>query len=67
MNAITQGFRNLFPTWLTLAGDPSTGNNFTCVSLTATGDIPCRALEVSYRLDTPSARGYLAAQGVPLP
>jgi hypothetical protein len=82
-NVITQDFRDLFPAWLTLNGDPSTGSNFTCygdsggphflgdsnliVSLTATGDIPCRALEVTYRLDTPSARQYLAAQGVPLP
>ena len=82
-NVITQDFRNLFPLWLTLNGDPSTGTDFTCygdsggphflgdsnvvVALTATGDIPCGALEVGYRLDTPSARQYLAAQGVPLP
>jgi hypothetical protein len=82
-NVITQGFRNLFPAWLTLNGDPSTASNFTCygdsggphflgnsnviAALTATGDIPCGALEVDYRLDTPSVREYLAGQGIALP
>jgi secreted trypsin-like serine protease len=36
------------------------------VSLTVTGDIPCRATDVTYRLDTPSARTYLE-QFVELP
>ena len=82
-NTITQSFRNLFPAWLTLNGDPSTATNLTCygdsggphflgdsnviVALTATGDIPCGALEVDYRLDTPSVRQYLAQQGLTLP
>jgi hypothetical protein len=82
-NVIVQDFRNLYPSWLTLNGDPSTGADLSCygdsggphflgnsnvvVALVATGDIPCRALEVGYRTDTPAARRYLAAQGVPLP
>ena len=82
-NVITQSFRHLFRSWLTLNGDPGSGEDFTCygdsggphflgdsnviVSITATGDIPCRALEVTYRLDTPAPRRYLAAQGVTLP
>jgi hypothetical protein len=28
---------------------------------TITGDMPCRATNVDYRLDTPSARAFLAA------
>jgi hypothetical protein len=82
-NVGTETFRSLQPLWLTLNGNPSTGNDQTCygdsggphflgdsdmiVSLTATGDVPCRSNDVSYRLDTPSARRYLAAQGIALP
>ena len=29
------------------------------VSLTVTGDVNCRATDVTYRLDNPSARNYL--------
>jgi hypothetical protein len=56
--------------------NPSTGNGGTCygdsggphflgdsdtvVSLTVTGDAWCRATDVTYRLDTESARAYLS-------
>jgi len=82
-NVATSTFRSLQPTWLMLSGNPATGNGGTCygdsggphflgdsdliVSLTATGDIPCRSNEVTYRVDTASARRFLASQGVPLP
>jgi secreted trypsin-like serine protease len=82
-NVGSETFRSLQPLWLMQDANPSTGNDTTCygdsggphflddsntiVAVTATGDIPCRANDVSYRLDTPSARGYLAAQGIPLP
>jgi hypothetical protein len=82
-NVGTDTFRSLQPLWLMQDANPSTGNDTTCygdsggphflgdsnmvVAITATGDIPCRANDVSYRLDTPSARRYLAAQGIALP
>jgi secreted trypsin-like serine protease len=31
------------------------------VSITVTGDAVCKATDVTYRLDTPSARGFLAS------
>jgi secreted trypsin-like serine protease len=37
------------------------------VSVTSTGDVPCYATSVNTRTDTPAARAFLAAQGVPLP
>jgi hypothetical protein len=62
--------------------NPSTGSGGTCygdsggphflgdtdmvVSLTVTGDAWCRATDVTYRLDTDSARSYLS-QFVDLP
>jgi secreted trypsin-like serine protease len=62
--------------------NPSTGNGGTCygdsggphliagtdvvVAVTTTGDSMCRATDVDYRLDTESARSYLA-QFVDLP
>ncbi len=62
--------------------NPSTGDGGTCygdlggphflgdtnmvVSVTVTGDITCRATDVTYRLDIELARAYLA-QFVPLP
>lgn len=70
-----QTFQALKPYWLQLSMNPSTGNGGTCygdsggphflgesdmvVSLTVTGDAWCRATDVTYRLDTDSARSYL--------
>jgi len=67
-NALTNG-------WLKISMNPSTGDGGTCygdsggphflgdsgmvVSVTVTGDANCRATDVNYRLDTPSARSYL--------
>jgi secreted trypsin-like serine protease len=70
------------PTWLRISMNPSTGNGGTCygdsggpnflgdtniiAAITITGDAVCRATNVVYRLDTPSARAFLANY-VPLP
>lgn len=77
-----QTFQALKPYWLQISMNPSTGSGGTCygdsggphflgnsdmvVSLTVTGDAWCRATDVTYRLDTDSARGYLS-QFVDLP
>jgi hypothetical protein len=77
-----QTFESLKPYWLQLSMNPSTGSGGTCygdsggphflgdtdmvVSLTVTGDAWCRATDVTYRLDTDSARAYLS-QFVDLP
>jgi secreted trypsin-like serine protease len=71
-----QTFLALKPFWLQISMNPSTGNGGTCygdsggphflgdsdmvVSLTVTGDAWCRATDVTYRMDTESARAYLA-------
>jgi len=70
-----QGFRSLTKSWLNLSMNPSTGSGGTCygdsggpnflgnsrviASITITGDAVCRATNVTYRLDTPSARAFL--------
>jgi hypothetical protein len=75
LNAIT-------PAWLRISMNPSTGDGGTCygdsggpnflgttnvvAALTVTGDAVCRATNVDYRLDTDSARRFLA-QYVGLP
>ena len=77
-----QTFLALKPYWLQLSMNPSTGSGGTCygdsggphflgdsdmvVSITVTGDAWCRATDVTYRLDTESARSYLS-QFVKLP
>jgi hypothetical protein len=77
-----QTFLALKPYWLQISMNPSTGSGGTCygdsggphflgdsdmvVSLTVTGDAWCRATDVTYRLDTDSARSYLS-QFVALP
>jgi hypothetical protein len=77
-----QYFQALKPYWLQISMNPSTGSGGTCygdsggphflgdsdmvVSLTVTGDAWCRATDVTYRLDTDSARDYLS-QFVTLP
>jgi hypothetical protein len=71
-----QTFLALKPYWLQISMNPSTGSGGTCygdsggphfwgdtdmvVSLTVTGDAWCRATDVTYRLDTDSARAYLS-------
>ena len=73
---VDQGFRSLTKSWLNLSMNPSTGNGGTCygdsggphflgtsqvvVAITVTGDAPCRATDVDYRMDTASARSFLA-------
>lgn len=64
------------PAWLRISMNPSTGDGGTCygdsggpnflgdsnvvAATTITGDAICRATNVDYRLDTPSAREFLA-------
>jgi len=36
------------------------GTSQVVVAITVTGDAPCRATDVDYRTDTPSARAFLA-------
>lgn len=73
----TGTFNALTKSWLKISMNPSTGDGGTCygdsggphflgdsnivVSVTVTGDITCRATDVTYRVDTVSARSYLAA------
>jgi secreted trypsin-like serine protease len=75
-------FSALTPALLRLSQNPSTGDGGACygdsggpnflgdsqviASITIGGDIPCRATNVTYRLDTPSARAFLG-QFVTLP
>ncbi len=70
-----QSFLSLTKSWLNLSMNPSTGSGGTCygdsggphflgdtnliVSITVTGDRFCRATDVTYRLDTASARAFL--------
>ena len=70
------------PAWLRISMNPSTGNGGTCygdsggpnfvgttdiiAATTITGDAVCRSTNVTYRLDTPSARTFLS-QFVTLP
>lgn len=79
---VDQGFLALTKSWLHLSMNPSTGSGGTCygdsggphflgtsdvvVSVTVTGDMFCRATDVTYRLDTPSARDFIG-QFVDLP
>ena len=69
LNAVTR-------TWLRISMNPSTGNGGTCygdsggpnflgttdivASTTITGDAICRSTNDTYRMDTPSARAFLA-------
>jgi hypothetical protein len=80
--AVDQSMNSLTPTWLKLSENPSTGNGGTCygdsggphffigtrvlASITVTGDTWCRSTDVTYRVDTASARAFLG-QYVTLP
>ena len=75
-------FNALNPAWLRLSQNPATGDGGTCygdsggpnffgtspmiAAITIIGDAMCRATNVVYRLDTPTARGFLV-QYVTLP
>lgn len=75
-NKADQTALSLTKAWLTLSMNQATGNGGTCygdsggphflkgtnliVSLTVTGDIVCKATDKTYRLDTASARDFLA-------
>lgn len=70
-----QGFRSVTKAWLNLSMNPSIGSGGTCfgdsggphflgtsnivVSVTVTGDRWCRSTDVTYRVDTESARSFL--------
>jgi secreted trypsin-like serine protease len=72
----TGGLNATNKSWLHISGNPSTGNGGTCygdsggpnflgrtnviAGITITGDAVCRATNVVYRLDTASARTFLA-------
>jgi V8-like Glu-specific endopeptidase len=78
----TGTLNSINPTWLRISMNPATGDGGTCygdsggpnflgstnlvASITITGDAVCRATNVTYRLDTESARAFLA-QYVALP
>lgn len=78
----TGTLNSINPTWLRISMNPATGNGGTCygdsggpnflgttnivAATTITGDAICRSTNATYRLDTPSARGFLA-QFVALP
>jgi secreted trypsin-like serine protease len=73
----TGTLNSINPAWLRISMNPSTGNGGTCygdsggpnflgtsdivAATTITGDAICRATNVDYRLDTASARDFLAA------
>jgi len=71
----TGTYNALTKSWLKISMNPATGDGGTCygdsggphflgdsdmvVSITVTGDSPCRATDVTYRMDTESARSFL--------
>ena len=72
----TGTLNSVTPSWLRISGNPALGNGNTCygdsggpnflgdtdivAGTTITGDTPCRSTNVDYRLDTSSARSFLA-------
>jgi V8-like Glu-specific endopeptidase len=78
----TGSVNSITPSWIRASMNPSTGDGGTCYGdsggpnfvgntnviggTTITGDFVCRATNVDYRLDTPSARSFLG-QFVTLP
>jgi hypothetical protein len=81
-NMASGSYDSLNDAWLRLSQNPSTGDGGTCygdsggpnfpgttdivAATTITGDAICRSTNVTYRLDTPSARAFLG-QFVTLP
>ena len=79
----TESFRSLQSSALTLSQNPAAGDGGIClgdsggphllgdsdtiVAVTILGDVACQAMGRHFRLDTPFARTFLAAHGVPLP
>lgn len=79
----SQGFHSLQPSWMTLSANLARGDGGWCygdsgspnfpgdsnvmLSITAFNDSQCRSLDRGYRLDTESAREFMAAQGISLP
>jgi secreted trypsin-like serine protease len=75
-NKADQEFLSLTKAWITMSMNEATGNAGTCygdsggphflegtntiVSVTVTGDAVCKATDKTYRLDTASARDFLA-------
>lgn len=71
---VSQTYQTLLKAWLNLSMQPSTGDGGTCygdsggphflngviVSITSIGDVPCRATDKTYRVDTPVAQDFLA-------
>jgi secreted trypsin-like serine protease len=69
----TGTYNALTKSWLKISMNPAKDDGGTCygdsggphflgdmvVSITVTGDAPCRATDVTYRMDTESARSYL--------
>ncbi len=71
----TGTLNSITPSWLRISMNPATGNGGTCygdsggpnflgnsttvAATTITGDAVCRAVNIVYRLDTPSARNFL--------
>ena len=68
--------------YATFSMNEATGNGGTCygdsggphfdaegriVAITTTGDIPCKAIDQAYRVDTEIAYGFLSGLGVPVP
>jgi hypothetical protein len=78
----TGTLNSINPAWLRISMNPATGNGGTCygdsggpnflgttdiiAATTITGDAVCRSTNVTYRLDTPSARTFLG-QFITLP
>jgi V8-like Glu-specific endopeptidase len=78
----TGTLNSINPAWLRISMNPATGDGGTCygdsggpnflgttdivAATTITGDMICRATNVTYRIDTPSARAFLG-QFVALP
>jgi hypothetical protein len=80
-NAATGTVNTVTPSWLKISENAAKGDGGGCfgdsggpnfidgvqVSITLSGDHNCRAINATYRLDTPDARAFLGQWGVDLP